>query len=251
MIHVFGGVTSTSLEQTKDTYYGVEYEVENIYEVSLPVGDCFNITEDGSLRNNGKEFISRPSTYENTLQQNQFLFESLVLGDKAFSDRTSIHVHVNCGNLTAKQVMNVIYLYIISEPLWFAKVKPERKNNIFCVPLYTTCLQRMYNRGIKYMVQHWHKYTAFNILPLQYQGTIEFRHHHGTGDYVEFKNWLTCINELFNVAERRDMSITTILENPEKILRQYLPTLVNTHTSFELQQMIAPTVLDLKLAMIE
>lgn len=189
----------TSFIETKELLFGVEYEIEGIDYISQTIKNTFSIVSDGSLRNNGVEFVSQPNPFARTLLEFQLLHNKrdLTLYENPFSPRTSIHVHVNCQNLKINIILNIIKGYILTEKFFFSFVGDVRRNSIYCVPLYDTNLSRLYNLGLGEMVVEWHKYTAFNIVRLSDIGTIEFRHLYGTDNFLVFSQWLQAIRELF------------------------------------------------------
>jgi hypothetical protein len=237
--------------------FGLELEIEDIlgWKEDNFIGSHVDVVNDGSLRNNGKEFILPPFSYSDCINGFNSVHAELNLGIKPFSERTSIHVHVNCSNLTVKEILAFIHLYIITEPLWMKFVGPKRANSIFCVPLYTTTLPLYYNRGLKVMHGNWHKYTAFNILPLSKLGTIEFRHLYGTSDAYVFTTWLSAINELMKyVRSTPDFNVIDILmkDNIVNIARKlFTPEFLHNMYDDEINELCNPTMLDLKLAFLD
>lgn len=179
----------------KGVLYGVEYEIEDINKIKDTLNvKKFNIVDDFSLRNNGKEFISVPSTFKESMELFTHLHENLILGSDPYSPRTSIHVHCNVLSFSMEQLHNLILLYAYLEPAFFSYVGAKRKHNIHCVPLNWTLLPKYYPSGTASLVDAWSKYTAFNLLPVRKQGTVEFRHMYGTGDYFTFYGWLEMID---------------------------------------------------------
>lgn len=246
---------SSTFSNLKEPYFGIEYEIEAVNSFNDWVDRNFTVISDGSLRNNGREFVSAPQNYEKTLQQFYELHKGIVyLSDlDPYSERTSIHVHVNCQNLEKEQILNLIRLYIITEPIWFQFISEERQNSIYCVPIYSTILQSETNHGLYKLIKTWHKYTAFNILPLNKFGTIEFRHLEGTDNYERFHKWLSAINNLFlfiynnrfEVVE--NLNIAFYISWIKTHLEPILP--LNTTDNY-IKDLISPTLLDIKLAFI-
>lgn len=206
---------------TTDVFYcGTEYEIEGIKKVQLPGFDphcAFNdetpywiddigLMKDGSLRNNGIEFVTRPVTYERSLELFAYLHDNLILGENPYSHRTSTHVHVNVASMSLEQIRAFILMYALVEPVFFS-LTPGREHNIHCVPLNYTLLPTMYSQPISFIIDKWSKYTAFNLLPMISIGTIEFRHLYGTGDYQVYKQWLTLLRELWTAAKTLPYSI--------------------------------------------
>jgi len=180
---------------------GIEVELESV-ESNYNVSTFFTPTSDGSFRNHGMEYVSIPATPEKLVKEFTDLHQSIDFFNEAEKNthRTSIHVHVNCRHLTEEQVKNLLLLYVIFEEYFFLYVKPERKNNIHCVPLTETSLSRLYFSALDNLVRQWSKYTALNLLPLKSYGSIEFRHLHGTDDPNVLKEWLQIIQNLWELS---------------------------------------------------
>jgi Putative amidoligase enzyme len=183
-----------------DTFIvGVECEIEGFERTPEVKG--WERHSDGSLRNNGYEYVSSPDTLEGTLEKFKLLHKTVsYLPDLAFSERTSTHVHVNVSPMDANRVRAMVLLYAMFEPFFFESVKPERSHNIHCVKLTDTILPMHYNRELDSMVTKWSKYTALNLLPVTKYGTLEFRHLHGTGDVQELSDWLHILKGLWVTA---------------------------------------------------
>lgn len=185
---------------------GLECEIESIKVPQNWPG--FFVKEDHSLRNYGFEYVSPPDTKENLLRSFKDLHASLAFRKKeeAFSDRTSIHVHVNCRSLDLKQVRNIVLLYALFEEYFFKFTEPSRRHNIHCTPLTETYLPVRYCKPLPYLVDSWSKYTALNIVPLKTLGTIEFRHMHGHSDAALLDEWLSTIENLWELGKTAEIN---------------------------------------------
>lgn len=187
---------------------GLELEIEHAQD--LDCGDYFNDTEDGSLRNNGREFVSVPMNYGTTEEALKQFFSINEIHPDAYSERTSVHVHVNAQDMTFKQVASVLAIYQVFERMLFTFIGDERDKNIFCVPLSETvlthnaCNRLTSGQRAHDVVYEWSKYTAFNLMPLAKFGTIEFRHMAGTADVQRILQWLRIINCIFHYAKTND-----------------------------------------------
>ena len=186
----------------KEFVCGAELEIEDVrdYSSSILSEDGIDVTEDGSLRNNGKEFLLAPSYLADSVKKFNFTHSHIELGSNPFSARTTVHVHVNCLYSTVEQVRTLLLLYAIFEPLAFSYAGTERKNNIHCMPLNSTYMPNTYHKPLHDLIDGWHKYTAFNLCPLRELGTVEFRHLGGTADPVRYEEWLKFINTLWSAA---------------------------------------------------
>lgn len=165
----------------------------------------FRCDTDGSLRNNGYEFITKEGRSRlDLVEEFSDLHKSLTFYDKIdpFSERTSTHVHINVVNNEMQHVRNMVLLYALFEELFFSMVKPVRRDNIHCVPLTETYLPSIYKAPIETLHVKWHKYTALNIKRLSDLGTLEFRHLHGTGNAAEVSVWLHVLENLWKLSQR-------------------------------------------------
>lgn len=186
-------------------FVGLECEIEHIIDHGKVNSNLFNITTDGSLRNNGYEYVSVPLPVNEAVTSFRGLHAALVKGPECFTHRTSIHVHANCCNLDELEVRSIVLTYALFEEAFFAMVDKSRRNNIHCVALTETYLPSIYSCGLPLMIQKWHKYTALNLKPLKEYGTIEFRHMHGNSDLQLVTEWLGIIERLFMLGKHADV----------------------------------------------
>lgn len=182
--------------------YGIEMELEQLYELINFPKHCQNVTEDHSLRNNGMEFISKPVSLEDAVE---FFVDTLTTEEVKWSDKTkrctergSVHVHVNVKHFSIAQLRKFLRFYCILEPEFFAFVHESRRNNIYCVPLAATQMPKYIQRlpTLGNIVESWHKYTALNVKCLSELGTVEFRHLEATENECTFRQWLGFIHQL-------------------------------------------------------
>lgn len=232
---------------------GMECEIESLDGEQHFQG--FNTTSDGSLRNNGMEFVSYPFQKQPLLEAFKNLHDKIeyVRYEDAFSERTSTHVHVNCRSLTDEQTKNIILLYALFEEFFFVVAGPHRKHNIHCVPLTFTYLPSIYKMELVALVYRWHKYTALNVLPLQKYGTIEFRHLIGTDDVKKVDEWLTCLENLWHVGNNCPITPELLQDNHQlhtiwKTIFGHSPTVRALEPCFE--SLIGNQLLDVKFSFV-
>lgn len=208
-----------------ETIVGLELEIEGwLHEEPQLRG--FTFETDGSLRNNGIEAITRPTRLKYVPELLKKFFNTFEVSDKNYSERCSIHVHVNCQNFTISQVQSLAALYQMFEGLLFAFVGADRSNNIFCVP-WSQCLLPLDMASSiasdpEHKIRNWEKYTALNLIPLRTQGTVEFRHMHGSCDVEKITNWLNIICSLHSYA---------MLHSKEELY--YMINTLNTSSEYE------------------
>lgn len=191
---------------------GIEVETENF---SLPHFQgqfvyphsqfLWKLAGDPSLRNNGIELQSFPSSERNLALVLDFLDRINKVMKPEYNDRTGIHVHLNVRDMSVEQWMSLIALYVLYEPALF-QFSGGREQNIYCVPLRsgTHALPRLFSsenfaEEIVYTTTRGgSKYMALNYLPTAKQtfGTVEFRHMVGTADVEWIKRWIDLIQYL-------------------------------------------------------
>ena len=196
------------LPKLVDLGLGIEVEVENVLGYSSE-GSLWQSKEDSSLRNNGREFVTAAI-------QSQYAMDLLLdlkkrlNKDISFSPRTSIHVHVNCLNLTQDTITKLLLKYLVLERDVFNWVGRAREKSIYCVPMLDS-FHAQYNLfKDKILGGDWYKYQALNLLSLQTLGTVEFRHMYGTLDENTLSAWIGIICELFNSVINREESVSEL-----------------------------------------
>jgi len=201
-----------------DELVGIEIEVENI-----PYPHQFQYywkgKQDGSLRNHGIEYTSIPLRTEQVEYAldhwNKYIKEN---NNPTFSQRTSLHVHLNVQNMTWDEIENLVLLYVIFERHFFLQTNQDREHSIFCVPLYK--VDNLCNLlPIQQVSPRWNKYAALNLSTITGEGesprfgTIEFRHLHGTSNPAEIVPWINNIMRLKKQAMAMESgSVIKLLE---------------------------------------
>lgn len=204
-------VTSfTSKKREKSTsfagaLFGLEIELENTRNIQKLFE--FQSKEDGSLRNNGREYVSQPWPFEWLVESLQSFYTVNKISNNNVSERCSVHVHLNCQELSLPQLQTFIKLYQVLERLLFTWIGDERSQSIFCVPLSETLINYKLLQQDQALflqqIQRWQKYTAFNLLPLLTYGTVEFRHMAGQSSPEKIINWLTIIGSMYEFVVKR------------------------------------------------
>lgn len=183
---------------------GIEIELENCVDPSSMVVPGMTHHEDGSLRNMGREFITKPMAYPTVEYILPQFFIKNKINETNISERCSVHVHVNCCDLTFDHIASIALLYQIYEKLLFKYVGEERDKSIFCVPWSETNItSNILCDGFWLEApRRWQKYTALNLLPLREYGTIEFRHMPGTYQVEKIFNWINILLSFFAIANK-------------------------------------------------
>lgn len=218
---------------------GVEVEVENVRYFTknnsdLDLPDIFSTwtpVEDGSLRN-GTEFIFKEpykgATISHSLNLLNDFFKKYTLNGKPakVSERCSVHVHLDVRDFNDKELTNLTFIYMLFERVLFHHINPTRAKNNYCRPLTDSTFKQTLWKLLSYSTRdddskslsdifyivkaECDKYSAFNVLPIAKYGSVEFRHHHGTLDMSEIKEWINIILALKNAT--RKYHVTDLLK---------------------------------------
>lgn len=204
------GLTLPKIVSFPNTLFGVEIELEHTQSIRPKY---LMEKEDGSLRNHGMEYVSYPWPYDWLVPELTSFYKDNKISERNVSERCSVHVHLNCQELTIPQLLTLIKLYQVFERVLFHWIGDDRSRSIFCVPLSETMInQKIINpepNALLRTIKSWQKYTAFNLLPLLTQGTVEFRHMSGQGTPKKIIEWLAIIGSMYeyvlkNTGDRLD-----------------------------------------------
>lgn len=260
------GPYSTRVEGAK---IGIEIEVESANNHYAQPDDYWKVEHDGSLRgpngerDGGREYVSRrPITFTEAREA----LEGLDAGFRKSrvkntpSVRTSVHVHLNVQHLTLTQLVNLLCLYYVAEPVLCRYNGAARENNLFAMQLMHAPMiieeitqsfsSRMVNGGRDAL-----KYSALNLMPLFANnsrhafGTIEFR----AGRGIQTKpsdcyRWVQMVEELYHKSlefTTADDIVTGLsAEGVQGFLAKNLPGIYEeTYGLFEPEELNA-TVID-------
>ena len=188
---------------------GIEIEVENVgvppeFLVSLKQKDVWMVKRDGSLRNNGFEYIFQKPLHGDHLSYSIENFFNKLPEHAIFSRRTSIHVHLDVRHWTYEHLYKLAMTYMPFEKLLYVLAGGHRYNNIFCVPLSETYYPSELSEK-EILVDNdplWDKYSGLNLGRVHDLGTIEFRQLEGNRDTVRILNWINVLMHIHQYAER-------------------------------------------------
>lgn len=229
--------------------FGIEVEVENI-TTFVPVDYYWTTKEDGSLRNNGMEFTSIPLRGYQIPHAIRYLSNALHMYNKPeFTNRCSIHIHLNVRDMTWDEIKTLVLLYAIFERHFFNIAGTKREESIFCVPLYKTDQLKELDELDEKAV-NWYKYSAINCGTILGNGhvpkfgTVEFRHLYGTLNEIILLDWINNImclrnaTQLMSYGELKEklqvMNTTSeYVQLYTKIFKQYANLRLMTKKDFE------------------
>lgn len=195
-----------------DMLVGIELEIEN-FPVTLEHSfGGFTFTTDGSLRASdtgvGIEAITKPVAIKYVPGLLNAFYQRFGIKESNYSERCSTHVHFNTLGLELEQVKTICLLYQTVERLLFRYIGHDRGENIFCVPWYQCNMsynivnQMSTPDEAHNCFRRWQKYSAMNLIPVVSQGTLEFRHLHGTCDVKLITEWISLVAKMFEYATK-------------------------------------------------
>lgn len=201
-------------------------EKEFAKQTGITIGTMFDVFwrthADGSLRNNGLEYVTTLGTSFEYASVSTLLLETylrLFEPHSVANVRTGLHVHVDVRDFRLIDIQKLLMLYLCYEESIF-NYSGRRQQNIFCVPFSETnfplnSLPPIHEtKHLRSLLEFYaKKYMGLNLLPITTQGTVEFRMHHGTKSSKEMNNWLLLISNLFDfVVANRETSPDNLLD---------------------------------------
>lgn len=193
-------------------HYGIELEYENMSNPAR-TPEFWNTTGDGSLRNNGIEFVSTVLQRCEVMQAIDSVRDFLQGTRADPSPRCGIHVHLNMRGRTLGEMFSFITAYVLLEPSIFRHYCPNRVTSSFCVPVVeNTNLIRALHGAVQRSRRRDHrplsalvntsKYSAVNMSSLRNFGTVEFRALPATLDFRLLRRWITTLTWLYDASTR-------------------------------------------------
>src|SRR5512139_2640004 len=188
----------------KDVVVGIEIELEGI-KCGVQKINSSKVTEDGSLKLDGVEFVTIPIKMRYLEVELRRIFDGLK--EPLVSSRCSTHVHMNVRDMTPQEIVSFVLLYMIFERSLY-RISGDRWNSNFCVPLTMApqLIAGFLSKGNNPGNWGWYKYTGLNISPIwggesSCIGTVEFRQLHGTTSVEEIIQWCNLITSLKRAAQ--------------------------------------------------
>lgn len=185
---------------------GLEIELEN---VSSRLRSLYWVEKaDGSLRNQGREFVFRGPL------GGVDLFKALTEAGRHFHEiqpaatwRCSTHVHMDVRDMNVNELKNLILLYTIYEEVLYTCSGYNRYKNNFgpafgFAQSQITKLSRAWGLSGGHFIDNilgcWSKYSSLNLLPIGRFGSVEFRIANAlttTGDLIRLCNRFLLLKE--------------------------------------------------------
>jgi hypothetical protein len=216
---------------------GLEIEVEG-NALSVPKSH-WRVEHDGSLQGESCEYVlDVPSTLDEAIKALTVLDDCWKRNGTVIHDavRAGVHVHINCQNLTIKELYNFIVLFLVLENVLTKFCGNTREGNLFCLRskdadfLLHILTGAIKNRKLqKYFQSNDIRYSALNVKALADYGSLEFRAMRSNRDLTRIAYWAELLLRLREKAKTfkdpTDIIQTFSIDGAEKFLKDniYLP----------------------------
>jgi len=212
----------SSLLVCNKTRIGIEIELEGVPDSNYNF-TLWSTTNDHSLRGNGLELITPPIHGDSVIEALKEL-DSFVHSrphEPLITERTGVHIHVDVRGFSVVSLHKLIVLYVIFEDLFFRHCSSSRIHSPYCIPIsecdslltsISNAITSEDRRALELLFANYPKYSALNLRPIMYQGSIEFRAHEGTIDTASIMQWINLILCIKDYAVTSTRTIQTIID---------------------------------------
>lgn len=221
-------VSRLFMHSLQEGMIGLEIEAEGTHLFNTPF-KYWSCKSDGSLRHIIEEGVEHPPVEyvlksplnrDEVFKALKYLEAKLQASNSSIvmSSRTSVHVHVNCQEMTVRELYKFICLYMIFEEILVDWSGPERAGNLFCLrakdsDYYIKMLEdSLRNKNFKLWNENV-RYAACNVASISKFGSLEFRSLRGTVDVDLIMTWIDILLLIKSKAEE--------FENPVEIVEKF------------------------------
>ena len=197
------------LRSTKgDIGLELEFEGNKFKREELPAAWSYH--KDGSLRgeDNAEYVLKKPILFRDVAGAVGAIFDDMAKYGTVLteSNRTSVHVHLNCQTFYLNRLTSFIAIYTILEELLTEWCGDHRVGNLFCMrgidaPGTLTYLQRFVERDGNYNLPDNLHYAAMNPQALFKFGSLEFRTLRGANDPKLVLDWVGILERLYTLSD--------------------------------------------------
>lgn len=189
---------------------GIEVEVEGTKlpkEAHTPPPWAYHV--DGSLRgqDNAEYVLQSPIKFDKVPAALDKLWAAFEAKGSTFdeSNRTSIHVHLNCQSFHWNRLASFIALYFAFEDILTEWCGEHRVGNLFCLrakdaPAVVTQIKRFIQTDGRYELRDHLHYSAMNANALHKFGSLEIRTMRGVSDKKVIIDWVNALRRLYDLS---------------------------------------------------
>lgn len=190
---------------------GLEFEFENPRGAEITPKDkrdlhWYTIKPDGSLRDNGLEFVLARPLFGDDLRDSIVAMCELAKEYKFVCNyRTGLHVHLDVRDMEQEQLRLMLILYTMYEKAIFRFVGKNRWDSNFAIPWSRHCSQLQEASKIldpavdirlaPNIAAKLDRYSALNLNSLNLFGSVEWRQPENTTDVDWIMRWVALIQK--------------------------------------------------------
>lgn len=203
---------------------GVEVELEHkdaVRDLPNNLTGKWRHEHDGSLRVNGAEYVMRkPLPVDDAQKAVRLLGKHIDSYTKPVNQgRDGVHVHVNVGDLTVRQLTSFITLWHCVEPLVTNWCGEYRNGNLFCLRLQdaeyvadalTEALER---EDLRRLNTDRIRYAAINLKAIPQYGSVEFRCMRSDGKWDDINKFIDLVVHLKEIARGVDSPVQLVADS--------------------------------------
>lgn len=186
-----------------DKEVGIEIELEGEGLFGIAPDAMWKIEPDGSLRGESAEFVLKAPCKRTLVPIRLRRFRNLIKTIKVIdSGRAGIHVHINVQDMTPKEVVQFICLYMVFEDILVNWCGDSRVGNLFCL---RTCDAPFSMKVMRSVIKtgNWcdlrddrNRYSSLNLKAIPQYGSVEFRAMRSTDDIKLIQCWINILTTL-------------------------------------------------------
>lgn len=207
------GVLLNSKSKTKGDV-GIEIEIEGknlVYNFNEPFQKLgyWVYKEDHSLRGeeSGEYVLTKPIAFKEVKNAVEGLFKVLKNNKAKFDDsnRTSVHVHLNCQSFYLNRLASFMALWFTLEEILTQWCGEHRVGNLFCLrsrdaTAIISHLRKFLKSDGKYELSDHLHYAGFNANALRKFGSIEIRTMRGVSDPKVIVDWVGILQRIYEYS---------------------------------------------------
>jgi len=218
-------------------FVGIESEViteysdaDNYYDEGL-MPKHFKVVNDGSLNENGVEFVtSRPLIGNQIYEALDSLEEANIAEYNEVDNSCGVHIHLNAIDFGFKELKSLLMIMTrIQKPIYESLPKFREKDycreillspsewaSINDLPTLVSSYYNLQDSIINDNKYNEARYTGTNIHARFFLGSVEFRYHEGSIKSKPIENWIRFLNKIMDVSRK--------LHNKPKLYNKIIST---------------------------
>lgn len=205
-------------------HVGIEIEAEGRRLPNIDT-EVWKSEQDNSLRGESFEYVLRqPVPFSLTTEVLAQIQEEWKQNEAKIknSPNAGVHVHINCSDLTVKQLYNYISLFLVVENILVDASGKDRIGNLFCLRasdaefLIDALGLAIREQDLRILHTDELRYAAINVKALGDYGSVEFRSWRSDGDLKGIAWWCSLLQHLKALARIVDSPAQIVADVSEK-----------------------------------